>query len=913
MSGDFRLVRRAGALALAITSTLSLAEQARAQDERPGDAIIDRVIVTAQKREENLVDVPIAVAAFNEEALTRQQIDQATDLQLNVPNVSFTKTNFTGSNFQIRGIGVSSVGASGDSGVETHFNSMPIKNPRLFETEYFDVERVEVLRGPQGTLYGRNATGGAVNVIARKPGKEFEGAVELDAGNYSSLKAKGAVNLPLGDSFAMRFAGYGFQRDGYSDNLFTGNDIDDRDQYAARGALRFMPSEATDLTLTVNYYKEDSHRSRVTKQMCHRDPLGAYGCLPDRLGFEGGNMRGTLGGNLGEFGPLLLDVADGVVDGLFGGVAPLPPALINFGTDVNQGAIVPSDLRQTYAEFDPIYEADETIATLEFSHDFGPLTLTSVTGYQETSYFTQTDYNWTVAPIAYNGPAAAALTAAFGGVPISEIDDALLGSLAGSIRNVGAFSRNYDQSDQDADQWSQELRLSSEYDGPINFQLGVFYFETDDSTNYYVVTSELDYWAQVTRPYAAFGVNSAPPYYINETALAGLKSSALFGELYWDMTETFKWTAGLRFTRDEKEIIDRQMLFSNPVLDPPTSTQFNQPRRDDTTFEEFTGRFGFDWKPGWFDDSTLYAFYSRGYKAGGFNPPLDRSLPQFAGTPEVFEPEFIDAFEVGSKNVFAGGRVLANFTAFYYDYQGLQVSKIVARTSVNENVDANIYGLEGEFVFSPVDDLLIDANVSYLKTEIQDFTSIDPRDPSDGDPNWTTIKDISDGSNCVLATAQVETARSVGLLMPAALGGPFGFCGALAANGFSAQDGIAADLDGNQLQSAPELSFKIGAQYTFDIGSSLSLTARADYYWRDDFYARIFNRPIDRIESWDVVNAQLELGDRDGDWYLRGYVYNLMDDDNITGMYVTDASSGLFTNVFSLDPRTYGVALGFRF
>ena len=149
---------------------------------------------------------------------------------------------------------------------------MPIKNPRLFETEYFDVERVEVLRGPQGTLYGRNATGGAVNVIARRPTKEFEGNLELDAGNYSSLKGKATVNIPLGETFAMRFSGYGFKRDGYSENLFTGNDIDDRDQYAARGALRFMPSEATDLTLTVNYYKEDSHRARVTKQMCHRDP-----------------------------------------------------------------------------------------------------------------------------------------------------------------------------------------------------------------------------------------------------------------------------------------------------------------------------------------------------------------------------------------------------------------------------------------------------------------------------------------------------------------------------------------------------------------------------------------------------------------------------------------------------------------
>ena len=421
-SGDHIRVRRAAALAFAIASTLAGARAGHAQATTPNSTkdtqVIDVVIVTAQRREENLIDVPIAVAAFSGEALERRQIDQATDLQLNVPNVSFTKTNFTGSNFQIRGIGVSSVAASGDSGVETHFNSMPIKNPRLFETEYFDVQRVEVLRGPQGTLYGRNATGGAVNIIARKPEKEFAGNVELEAGNYNALKAKGMVNIPLGDTVSARFAGISFKRDGYTDNLATGNDIDDRDQWSARGALRFTPSDAADLTLMVNHYKEDSNRARVTKQMCHHDPGGSLGCLPDTLAFEAGNMRGTLGGILGEWGPLLLDLGDGTPDGTFAGF-PLPPALINTGTDVNTGSPVPSDLHKTFAEYDPTYQADETVATLEFSYDFGPMTFTTVAGYQETSFLSQTDYNWTVAGLPYNGPAVPAFG---GGIPISEID-----------------------------------------------------------------------------------------------------------------------------------------------------------------------------------------------------------------------------------------------------------------------------------------------------------------------------------------------------------------------------------------------------------------------------------------------------------------------------------------------------------
>ena len=99
----------------------------------------------------------------------------------------------------------------------------------------------------------------------------------------------------------------------------------------------------------------------------------------------------------------------------------------------------------------------------------------------------------------------------------------------------------------------------------------------------------------------------------------------------------------------------------------------------------------------------------------------------------------------------------------------------------------------------------------------------------------------------------------------------------------------------------------------FHLGSSLNLTTRADYYWRDSFYARIFNRPIDKIDSWDVGQRAGRARFERQRWFLRGYVYNVLDDDNITGMYVTDASSGLFTNMFALDPRTYGLVLGFRF
>jgi len=880
-------VQRRSAISWAVASILALAQQAAFAADAPKDDPIERVIVTAQRREENLVDVPIAVSAFDGSQLERRQIDQATDLQLNIPNVAYTKTNFTSSNFQIRGIGVSSVGASSDSGVETHFNSMPIKNPRLFETEYFDIERVEVLRGPQGTLYGRNATGGAVNVIPKKPRLEDFGAdVEIQAGNYSELKGKAAVNVPLGDVFAMRFAAIAYERDGFTKNIYTGNDIDGRDQWAARAAFRLAPSENTDITLTVNRYEEDSSRARVTKQMCHRDPTGAYGCLPDRLAFETVNGRGTLGGVLAELVPFIQQ-QQGV---------PLP-GLVTLGTDLNAGFVNPQDLRKVSTEWDPTYEADETIATLEFVHDFGSLTLTSVTGYQKTQFVGRTDYNWNSPVARYNGGGLALFPT---GVPLSDFDDAYRGVFNNSILLRSDRSTGIDESNQDADQWSQEIRIASEFEGPLNFQLGALYFDSDDAEDYLIATTELDW--------AALVLNLQPPFYANSTPSASLQSTAIFGELYWDMTEAFKWTAGLRWTRDEKGIKDRTML-----LDVPSTAPQPGFRVDETTFEEFTGRFGFDFKPGWGDDSTLYAFYSRGYKAGGFNPPFQNN-PAFAGTPQVYDPEFVNAFEVGSKNVLASGRVQANLSAFYYQYDGLQVSKIIARTSVNENVDADIYGVEGEFVLSPVDGFLIDLNLAYLKTEIGTFSSINPRDPSNGNPNYTVVKDALNGSNYVLPTAQLPAAIAANLVLPLALGGPFGVYSSNPAFAglFGQTNGVEADLSGNELAGAPEFSAKIGMQYTIGLGG-MELIPRVDYYWRDSFYARIFNRPIDKIDSWDVLNAQVTLNSANDTWYVRGFVNNVMDDDNITGMYVTDASSGLFTNVFALDPRTYGVAVGYRF
>ena len=201
---------KAMALAVAAATTATTAYQAHAQ--------LEEVIVTAQKRSESAQDVPIAITAFDEEAMKAQQITGFGDMRFAAPNVSYTKANFAGNNFMIRGVGTNVIAASSDAGVGIHVNEVPIISPRLFETEYYDVEQVAVLRGPQGTLYGRNTTAGAINYVTRKPHDEWGFKQRFTVGNYNHWASQTDLNIPVTDKFFLKFGYMRTHTDGWVEN-----------------------------------------------------------------------------------------------------------------------------------------------------------------------------------------------------------------------------------------------------------------------------------------------------------------------------------------------------------------------------------------------------------------------------------------------------------------------------------------------------------------------------------------------------------------------------------------------------------------------------------------------------------------------------------------------------------------------
>ena len=265
-------------------------------------------------------------------------------------------------------------------------------------------------------------------------------------------------------------------------------------------------------------------------------------------------------------------------------------------------------------------------------------------------------------------------------------------------------------------------------------------------------------------------VNALPPsflgtpYFRNNTNDLTVQSYGLFGEVYFDITDTLKLTGGLRYNNDKKEVEARSTLASFLVPYSQTTNAFESPfvgsydadlgtagnqifQNRQVKNNEITGRAVIDYKIS--DDNLIYFSYSRGYKSGGLNPPLQ---PIFS-VPEAFDSEQVDAFEIGSKNTFGDGALQLNLTAFFYKYKDLQLSKIVARTAVNENIDADIYGAEVEAVIRPDPDWMINIGFSYLHTKVAaDTFNSDPRDFGGGRADAVIIKDITNGSNCAVAS-----------------------------------------------------------------------------------------------------------------------------------------------------------------
>jgi outer membrane receptor protein involved in Fe transport len=881
-----------------------------AQAPRTGN-VIEELIVTAQKREESVQDVPIAVSAFSEQALKAQGIDGAGNLVQSVPNLTFTRRALR-TNFQIRGVGAQLVSTGGDDGVGVHQNNAPLTSNRLADAEFYDVERVEVLRGPQGTLYGRNATGGVVNVITNKPTDSFSASISAEFGNFNSLKYQGFINLPLGDMFQLRAAGFALQRDGYTKNTLNGQDIDDRQIWAGRVTLGFTPTDNIRGFLLWDSFAEDDSRG-ARKQLCQKDlgltsvlgvPTGAaqaaftQGCLPASV--YAGNVYGTTN---------QLSTFTGIIARQIGLQT----------TDAFAGKTISRDLREIEVYGRPTYRPRTDLYQFNLEWDVTPeLTATSLTTYNENENYTRGDSTGGFSSVPFG-------ITPF--TPTGVLNDPQFGVTDRLMSESGGTSHN--------EQWTQELRLQSNFDGPINFNVGGIYLDYKATSITYVATNAATAAVRVVQPLAYVDPLREPDFtghnYFISLSEYELKSKAAFGEVYWQATEDLKFTLGLRYTDDEKWTRGSGSTLFTPGRGPTFTTP------QSVEFQETTGRLNVDWSPdlSFTDQTLIYASYSKGYKGGGFNPPGVVAL----GLNPTYDPEFVNAYEIGTKNTLADGRLLLNLTGFYYDYQGYQIGRSVNRSVYNENIDAKIWGLELESIWEPIDNLRFNANIGYLNTEIEQGLVVDTFNRTQD--NSAYIYANSTNGGCILNAQGVANLLQVpggstllanfacggtgsgtstirGRLLAAGVpaatanaltNGVYNYGPGVSLFGNGAGEGVIQDLSGNDLPNAPEWTVSLGAQYRWELPNGWNATLRGDYYRQSESYMRYNNAFFDNIEAWENINASLIVANPDIDLSVQLFVKNMLDEDTIVGFDINDENLGATRSVFLLDPRLYGISI----
>lgn len=337
----------------------------------PAFAQIEEVIVTAQKKSEDIQSVPIAISAFGAQDIASHQIEQFKDLQFSVPNVTVSNGTFGASNFQIRGIGTASVTTSGDAGVSINQNEVYLSSAPITTASYFDIERIEVARGPQGTLFGQNATGGAVNVITAKPDLDaFHADIEGTYGNYNDREVRAMVNIPIIDGeLGARIAGFWENRDGDVRNIYPAlhpgsgipDKLDSRDDFSIRGSVRWQPTDRTTVDLLLSHGHEDDSRARSIVQSCTTDPSGVLGCLPAKRSFGNINLNAVTNTTL------LSDIgsAGGTPFQLFQITGP--------GADqVGSTAIIPNSYRAVDSDYQPVSVGSDDFGSLTWKQQWFP-------------------------------------------------------------------------------------------------------------------------------------------------------------------------------------------------------------------------------------------------------------------------------------------------------------------------------------------------------------------------------------------------------------------------------------------------------------------------------------------------------------------------------------------------------------
>ena len=668
---------------------------------RSAPGAIEEIMVTARKRSEGGQSVPISISAFTGAELDEAQMRNLYAVAELTPNLEVRQVYIQARPaIYIRGIGTSDYGPEVASSVGVYQDGVykALQTGMMFQT--FDMDRTEVLRGPQGTLYGKNTTGGAINVHSVMPSDELGGYFQASYGNWKTNNWEGALNIPISEQLAARVAFARRKSDGYIKNHGPGHDnFNGDDNWGARALISYTPTENLDLLLNV-------HGGRIKTDWIYiqRGLFDPNDVTPRSFNF--------LEQNGVDFRP--------------DGPANCPTSVFQGGCAEMQGYVAGGE-KSLYDAQSPEPTDEEinlwgTSLTANYDMDtrWGPLTLTSITSY--------------------------------GASESSEWEDLDAGP-------VWTWHYRWDDFSY---QFTQELRLASSGDSPLNWIVGAWYFESNIKTR---ADSYSPPDGIVGSDFGFRTIASGGDKFFTE-------NYAFFGQLSYELTERLGVTAGLRYSWERKN--SRQYGYNYTEYEegftevgPDTAVAQGTPcgsdldihfdpancaagRDESNSWQAISGDLVLDYQLT--DDVMLYASYRRGFKSGGFSSALDN--PQRYGRlcsptpgndcsdpsvlPEATNPanvlnttvdeEILQSYEAGFKSMWFDRRLRFNFSTFFYDYDDLQVFALTliggSIQAILENAaDATIWGGEIDMMARPLPGLELRLAGSWLSTEYKDFIS----------------------------------------------------------------------------------------------------------------------------------------------------------------------------------------------
>ena len=899
---------------------------------------IEEVVVTATKKSESIQDLALSIEALSAEALDVNQIYDVSDLADVTPGLETSKGIGSGSAWTIRGMGSFGIGAGVIASVVTAVNGHSVNDSVVADIGFFDLERVEVLKGPQGTLFGRNAANGVINFVTARPTNEYGGEFNVDIANFDSKKTTAVLNLPITDALRTRFAVMSNERGGMVTNRVTGNVFDDRSDLAFRLSVDYDLSDRTQVLFTYSDQESDDNRFQEEVTYCAQDQF--FGCDP----YQRGGMN------------VPLDTRGGFA-GAFGFLAHLYPGSIQNGFD---SSVASTDFSVVSLDREPTHSQKQTVANLQINHDLTEnLLLTAKLSYETRDFHQSGDQD-----LGYSTTPFLGAGAAIGLAPVTG--NLCFGGERQFCENV-TTERVYDFSDVATNGMQVEVNLVSDFEGPINYTVGLYQIENRNDNTYTVQTAGSQFMTSfAVHPYsqvvksltgndwsgkaglgfyqdalswlatvpnalsclgggpcdlaglgaygAATAKQNAYPDFVIPWELGGIindqnvnsVSQAVYGELYVDLSDETKLTLGARYQDDKVTSYTYNDTGAQAWM---ASGGWLVDNRDSLPFVDVTTKAddGFQYKLALqhdiSDDVMVYGSYTTAVKAGGVNA---------GNNPTTYEPENAGVLDFGLKSILLDGAMLLNMNLFNAKNKDFLVAAVIDTGTQNRNIDAEFTGFEGNMMVFLSETTKLEMNWLFLEHEVtSDSFLIDYLNPA-GAPAAGPTQSFSNGFVTAQGFLPTETNPN-GTVMYKSAGYncsvPFSFATGCPAG---AVQGYAQSIKGNSLPGSADKSY--GMSLTQDFISSNGMTsARLSYRYTGSADLSIFNMDrlkIDARDSWDLL---VRYSPNTEDWYTGLFIKNIRDQQHINALRESsNVGGGALLGSFT-DPRTYGVEFGVKF